>query len=275
MLAEVMKMKFKGVCFDERRDLISYIESGILEEDHIGRTIYKRARYNYFIKNLTDKKSYNDIVDFVTSNSTTGLTDFDIYEFVNKAINSAKKVGLKRVDHIYITKSELDFIKNLGDIKLEKIAFVLLALAKYHNEVSGEDNNMVYLKLSEVKNMARINMNRIDFEYFYANLYDVGVLQRNTSPVSTIQIVDFVSHDVDDEVAFELREIDYLELAYVYLSWKNNGQGYARCQKCNRLMRQGKTKPRKYCEECAQTSVKESWREASQRYRDSKKEKSS
>jgi hypothetical protein len=42
-------MKFKGVCFDERRDLVSYVESGIIEEDHIGRTIYKRARYNYFI----------------------------------------------------------------------------------------------------------------------------------------------------------------------------------------------------------------------------------
>lgn len=268
-------MKFKGVCFDERRDLISYIESGVIEEDHIGRTIYKRARYNYFIKNLTDKKNYNDIIDFITSNSTTGLTDFDIYEFVHKAINSAKKVGLKRVDHIYVTKSELDFIKKLDDIKLEKIAFVLLALAKYHNEVSGEDNNMVYLKLSEVKNMARINMNRIDFEYFYANLYDVGVLQRNTSPVSTIQIVDFVSQNSDDEIAFELKEIDYLELAYVYLSWKNGGKGYVRCEKCDRLMRQGKTKPRKYCEECAKTLVKESWREASQRYRDAKKDKSS
>ena len=46
-------MKFKGVCFDERKDLISYVESGIIEEDHIGRTIYKRARYNYFIKNNT------------------------------------------------------------------------------------------------------------------------------------------------------------------------------------------------------------------------------
>jgi protein-arginine kinase activator protein McsA len=101
------------------------------------------------------------------------------------------------------------------------------------------------------------------------------VLQHNISPTSTIQIVDFVSNNSDDEIAFELKEIDYLELAYVYLSWKNEGKGYARCQKCNRLMRQGKTKPRKYCEECAKTLVKESWREASQKYRDSKKEKSS
>ena len=250
-------MKFKGVCFDERRDLISYVESGVIEEDHIGRTIYKRARYNYFIKNLTDKKNYNEIIKFITEHSTVGLTDFDIYEFVNKAIRSAKKAGLKQVDNIYITKSELDFILNLDDIRLEKIAFVLLALAKYHNEVSGDDDNIVYLKLSEIKKMARINMNRVDFEYFYANLYDKGVLQHNTSPISTMQIVTFVSNNPDDKVVFELKENDYLELAYAYLSWKNDGHGYTRCQKCDRLMRQSKTKPRKYCEECAKQVITE------------------
>ena len=135
---------------------------------------------------------------------------------------------------------------------------------KYHNEVSEEDDNVVYLKLNEIKNMARINMNRIDFEYFYANLYDKGVLKMNNSPVSTIQIVNFVSHSEEDEIAFELKEVDYLELAYVYLSWKSGGKGYARCQKFDRLMRQSKTKPRKYCEECAkevQTEQKKLWAE--------------
>lgn len=261
-------MKFKGVCFDERRDLISYVESGAIEEEHIGRTIYKRARYNYFVKNLTDKKNYNEIIKFITENNTVGLTDFDIYEFVNKAIKSAKKVGLKQVDHIYITKSELDFISKLDDIKLEKIAFVLLALAKYHNEVSEDYDDRVYIKLSEVKKMARINMSRIDFEYFYANLYDKGVLQHNTSPTSTMQIVNFVSHNQDDEVVFELQEVDYLELAYIYLSWKNNGKGYTRCTRCDRLMRQSKTKPRKYCEECAKevlTEQKRLWAEKSRK----------
>ena len=263
-----MKMKFKGVCFDERRDLISYVDTNIVEEEHIGRTIYRRARYNYFIKNLTDKKNYNEIINFITENSTVGLTDFDIYEFVNKAIKSAKKVGLKQVDHIYITKSELDFISKLDDIKLEKVAFVLLALAKYHNEVSEDYDDRVYIKLSEVKKMARINMNRIDFEYFYANLYDKGVLQHNTSPISTIQIVNFVSHNQEDEIVFELKEVDYLELAYVYLSWKNDGKGYTRCTRCDRLMRQSKTKPRKYCEECAKevvTKQKRQWAEKSRK----------
>ena len=261
-------MRFNGVCFDERKDLIAYVESGVIEEDHIGRTIYKRARYNYFVKNLTDKKNYNEIIKFITENNTVGLTDIDIYEFVNKAIKSAKKVALKQVDHVYITKSELEFIERLDDIKLEKIAFVLLALAKYHNEVSEDEDDRVYIKLSEVKNMARINMSRVDFEYFYANLYDKGVLRMNTSPVSTIQLVDFVSHDENDEVAFELKEVDYLELAYAYLSWKNGGNGYARCERCDRLMKQSKTRPRKYCEECAKVVERENNRDRVRRFRE-------
>ena len=261
--------------FDERKDLVAYVESEILEEEHIGRTIYKRAKYNYFIKNLTDKKNYNDIIKFITEHSEVGLTDLELYELVQQIIKSVKKSSLKLVEHVYITQSELDFISRLNDIKLEKIAFVILCLAKYHNEVSEEPDNCIYFKINEIKNMARINMNKVDFEYFYGNLYDVGALQENNSPTSIISIVNFVSTDANDSIVLELSEVDYLELAYVYLSWKNNGDGYARCQKCNRLMRKGKTKPRKYCEECAKTAVKESWREASQKYRDSKKDKSS
>jgi rRNA maturation endonuclease Nob1 len=80
--------------------------------------------------------------------------------------------------------------------------------------------------------------------------------------------VDFVSQSLDDEIAFELKEVDYLELAYVYLSWKNDGKGYARCQRCDRLMRQGKTKPRKYCEECAKDVERENTRERVRRFRE-------
>jgi hypothetical protein len=90
----------------------------------------------------------------------------------------------------------------------------------------------------------------------------------NNSPVSTIQIVNFVSHSEEDGIAFELKEVDYLELAYVYLSWKSGGKGYARCQKCDRLMRQSKTKPRKYCEECAKLVEKENSKERVKKFRD-------
>lgn len=254
--------------FDERADLIAYVDSGILEEDHIGRTIYRRAKYNYFVRNLSDKKNYNEIIDFVTENSELGLTDLELYELVLKTIKTVRKSSLKLVERICITQSELDFISSIDDIKLEKIAFVVLCLAKYHNEVCDTDDNCIYFKLNEIKNMSRINMNKVDFEYFYNNLYQIGALKETNHPTSTIQIVNFVSTDANDPVVIDLQEVDYLELAYVYLSWKNDGKGYGRCQRCGRLMRQGKTKPRKYCEECAKLSEKEKTRERVRRFRE-------
>ena len=86
-------------------------------------------------------------------------------------------------------------------------------------------------------------------------------------------IVNFINND--DEEVLALDETDCQELAYVYLNWKNDGKGYTRCQKCNKIIKQSKTRPRKYCEECAKISTKENWKEASQRYRDAKKNKSS
>lgn len=261
-------MKIKGVQFDERKDLESYVESEIFEEEHIGRTIYRRARYNYYIKNLTDKKNYDEVVRFITEHSTLGLTELELYELVKKTVREVKKRGLKLVDHIYLRQSEMDFIVNLNDIKLEKIAFVLLCLAKYHNEVSEEADNCIYFKLNEIKNMARINMSKKDFEYFYNNMYKIGALLENNSPTSTVQIVNFTSYDESDPIVMEIQEVDYLELAYLYLSWKNNGKQYGRCSKCNRLMRQGKTKPRKYCEECAKIVEKENSKERVRRFRE-------
>lgn len=267
-------MKNKEFRFDERRDLIAYVESQIIEDEHIGRTIYKRARYNYFIKSMSDSKSYNEIIKFIDTHSNLGLTELELSEFIKSTIRSAKKYNLKSVDHIYITKSELEFIQGLDDIKLEKIAFVILCLAKYHNAVSDEVDDCIYFKLSDIKKMARINMNRVDFEYFYNNLYDKGALVENNIATSTIQILKFVCHDDNDEIIFELSEVDYLELAYLYLYIKNGQKGFVRCQQCNRLIKERRQNldckaknTKKYCEECANERHLESKRVSEQKRR--------
>ena len=79
-------------------------------------------------------------------------------------------------------------------------------------------------------------------------------------------IVNFINNT--DEAVLTLDETDCQELAYVYLNWKNDGKGYTRCQKCNKLIKQSKTRPRKYCEECAIITEKEHSKERVRRYRE-------
>ena len=54
-----------------------------------------------------------------------------------------------------------------------------------------------------------------------------------------------------------VNEKDFNELAYVYENWKNKGFGFTRCEKCEKIIKQSKTKPRKYCKECAEAVVLE------------------
>ena len=81
-----------------------------------------------------------------------------------------------------------------------------------------------------------------------------------------------MSNGENDVEVLRVNEQDFDELAYVYENWKNNGVGFTRCERCNKLIQQSKTRPRKYCKECADEVTKENWKEASKRYRDSKKD---
>ena len=63
-------------------------------------------------------------------------------------------------------------------------------------------------------------------------------------------MVNFIDDDGDMELA--VNEVDCQELAYVYLNWKNDGNGYGRCEFCGRLMKKPKKSTRRYCRGCAE-----------------------
>ena len=114
--------------------------------------------------------------------------------------------------------------------------------------------------------MARISVPADDREYILYDIVQKGFLGYPKKNNTQCLIVNFINDN--DDVVLTLDEIDCQELAYAYLNWKNDGKGYTKCQKCRRLIKQSKTKPRKYCEECAKevlTEQKRLWAEKSRK----------
>ena len=230
------------------------------------------TRYNLYTLGLSDEDNYKHTVEWMNNNHDN--FDESYYSnLVSDAIKRARKMPFYNIDNIKITQSELNSIASLDNLRAEKVLFVLLCMAKQQRAISGFTNGLVRYSLTELCKLARISVPADDREYILYNIVQKGLLACPKKNDTKCLIVNCINDD--DDVVLKLDEIDCQELAYIYLNWKNDGKGYTRCQRCNKIIKQSKTKPRKYCEECAEEATRESWKEASQRYRDAKKCQSS
>ena len=212
------------------------------------------TRYFLHVCKMNDEENYKASVNWMNEHHN----NFDESYYANlisDAIKKAHKRPFYNIENIKITKSELDIISSLDNLRAEKVLFVLLCMAKQQSISSGFTNGLVKYSITELCKMARISVPSEDREYILYNITQHGFLGYPKKNNTQCLIVNFINDD--DEVILSLDEIDCQELAYVYLNWKNDNKGYTRCQKCNRLIKQSKTRPRKYCEECAKTVLTE------------------
>lgn len=175
--------------------------------------------------------------------------NFDENRYSNLIFDAVKKAHKKPfyiIDSINITKSELDKISSLDNIREEKMLFVLLCMAKQQAVSNGFTNGLVKYSLPSLCKTARVSVPSEEREYLLYEIIQAGFLDYPKKNDTQCLFVNFI--DDNNDVVLNINEIDFQELAYVYLQWKNAG-GYDRCEKCGRLFR--KNKNRKYCYECS------------------------
>lgn len=228
--------------FNEKSRIYSIIEDKNIDGVSITQAIWNVAIY-YTQLNPADKNDvFWKIVDFMAQNYN-GFMYQGYINTINKDINKAYKYKIKDVNTINITKREMDKIMSLNDIRKEKIAFVILTLAKYQNAESQRDNDTFYAKTSEIFKFARVVIPAKDRDLYFGFAYKEGLLKQNFSIGYNALTAAFVDHD-EDEVVLTLDEYDYLELAYAFLNYKNGG--YKRCKECGRWFR-AKNNAMQYC----------------------------
>lgn len=223
------------------------------------------TRYLLYVENKSDEENYRCTVDWMKKYHDN--FDESYYSnLISDSIKKAHKYPFYKIENIKITQSELGEIASLNNLRAEKVLFVLLCMAKQQSISNGFTNGLVKYSITELCKMARISVPAEDREYILYDIVQKKLLGYPKKNDTQCLIVNFINDE--DETVLTLDEMDCQELAYVYLSWKNDGKGYTRCQRCNKLIKQSKTKPRKYCEECAQevlTEQKRLWAEKSRK----------
>lgn len=223
-------MKFN---FNEKSRIYNIIEDGNVEGLSENKAIWNAAIYYTQLNPIDKKDIFWKIVSFMQDHYA-GFMYQSYVSVINKDINKAYKYRIKDVNLINITKREMDKILSLGDIKKEKIAFVILALAKYQNAESQRDKDTFYAKTSEIFKFARVSIPVKERDLYFGFAYREGILKQNFSIGYNALTAAFVDHE-EEEVVLTLDEYDYLELAYAFLNYKNGG--YKRCKTCGRWFR--------------------------------------
>lgn len=222
------------------------------------------TRYLVHSEQKNDDDVYRETVQWLKKHHNN-FDESSYSNVISDAIKAASKYPFYIIDNIKITQSELDIISSLDNLRAEKILFVLLCMAKQQSMSNGFTNGLVKYSITDLCKSARVSVPADDREYILYEIVQRGLLGYPKKNNTQCLIVNFIN---TDEVVLKLDEVDCQELAYVYLHWKNGSKGYTRCQRCNKWMKQSKTKPKKYCEECAkevQTEQKKAWAEKSRK----------
>ena len=240
--------------FNEKSAIENMINMKVVDNDNIFVTIKDLARYNYFVYNMDKDNNYKSILKYLQKNGQN-INEENVYNIIDLCVQRAKKHPFKQVSEVHITKNELQFIKNLNDIKQEKIAFVLLASAKYYDVVRDTKKNTAYMRNSDICKLARITIPAKDRDVFMQFAYDKMVLLRHSRAASIEKTVGFISNDENDKVVLKLKENDFKDLAYTYLAYKTPHK-FRRCVVCNCWMKKD-SKDRRLCKECSTKEEKE------------------
>lgn len=234
--------------FNDQMDIENKISCNYVNQENPEDTIRDLARYNFHILGMKKEDNYDAILRYMSSNCNDFYEE-KYFKIIYRNIASAKKYKFRNVDPVIITRSEIDKIISLNDIRKEKIAFVLLAVAKYYNNVSDDNNNRMYISVSDLFKLSRVSIPCKERASYLSFAYKEGLLTEHSFVGTNLKIVAFVNND--SETALVLNEDDYKELAYSYLNYKTGG--YKHCKSCGKLFKMHKNAPgRLYCKECGQ-----------------------
>ena len=219
--------------FDEEK----YVKNLLLGKNKNVKSAIKKigyiTRYNAQVLGKDSNRNYNSTVAWMRKHQEN-FDESSYSNVISKAVKSAKKRKLYKIDDVVITKTELEKIQSLDNIRAEKILFVLLCMAKQQAKIMecyGTSANftegLVRYTVTELCKMARVSVPADDREYILHYILTQG----NDTKCLWVNFID-----KDGEEALRLNEIDCQELAYVYLNWKGK-EKFKRCTRCGRLMK--------------------------------------
>jgi hypothetical protein len=173
----------------------------------------------------------------------------------------AEQYKLKEIDYIPITDAELETIKNINNLTLERLAFSFLCLAKFYNIYNPKNNDWVNVEDKYVFKLANIQTNIIKQCLFINDLKRLGLIEYSRVVDNINTNVLYINNDSPEMLHID----EFRDLGSEYLFWK--GEDFVRCCECNKLIKinNPKNTSQRYCNDCKKIKDKDKYQRYNQK----------
>lgn len=247
------------IILDEKAKAEEILNSGEIY-DNIYTTMRVLIKYWYLNDGLRKKKITEKLESFLEK-SYEGYNPAKWQDKIEKEVNRyiRKKYQFNKVENINITKSELEHIRGLDNIILERLAFTMLVYCKIENTIKPNNKNWINADMKELFKDAKIvGNNTRKYGYLHKIKEYGGIYVTHAVDGDGIRI-DFTDEDSEAEIVIS----DFREFVLEYLKWR--GENIGNCEVCGcRIEITGKNQ--KYCNECWQTKRSKDINENAKRY---------
>lgn len=212
------------------------------------QTLALLARYFFWEEHLDGKDLFDRLDEFMRENYYKYKPDA-WHETILGKVKKAGKYPLAEIDEVEITQGEIEIINSLKSLRLERLAFTLLCIAKYGNKRNQDNNGWVCRPHNEIFKLASVPVTTKEQAIMLNTLYNLGLIGYSKK-ITNINIqVLFISEK--SHIAFSVS--DFRELGNEYMNYMKKHK-YIRCCECGRLIKSSPNGRTKYCRECAGTA---------------------
>lgn len=230
-----------------------------LNEGYINKkpsvTIRILAKY-YLSVGMNADQTYNAIDNFLNKNFI-GYIPMNWYNIIKGIINKLiknKDCSLVYIKNVKITKNEIDIIKTINNIKLEKLAFTLLIYAKIYNQLNNNSSNWVNEHHKYIFKDAKVSATKIEQGKMIHELKELNLV---TVPLKVDKVnikVNFIDNDYSEENIAIIID-DFRNFVYEYQFYFNPNK-YIKCSECSKLIKPTNNR-QKFCRNCWKEHRKE------------------
>jgi hypothetical protein len=232
------------IILDEQKIVDKALKEGFIDTKKPSSTI--RLLIKHFYNIGQDKTQVRDSVETFLKKNLKGFNEIKWQNLLDNMVKDLEKNNneLFVLKDIKISNNELHKIRSIDNLRLEKLAFVLLVYAKIYNQMNNNDSNWVNAELKDIYSDTKMAISSTEQGKMIYKLKELGLVDVSKRVDCTNIKVLFVD---DGEIEIELN--DFRDFVLVYLKWIGERIGY--CIECNKPI---KLKPnannQKYCNEC-------------------------